>query len=121
MGLDLLPHLDLLLAPLVGAQLGLQAAEVLGVEGLLVALTGLLLAGPLIVVESLSVELAPALNGVSRQSSESVQSSTLPPYLHRVSILLRSGKGTVGTCIRSEASWLSCASKRLVRLRMCVG
>lgn len=43
-------------------QLGPQAAQVLGIFGLLVAFTGLALPGALFVVEALAVLLLPALN-----------------------------------------------------------
>ena len=43
-------------------ELGPQTTQVLGIVGLLVTLTGLALAGSLIVIESLTVLLLPALN-----------------------------------------------------------
>jgi len=47
--------------PLLGVQLGPQAAQVLRILALLVALAGGLLARALLVVEALAVELAVAL------------------------------------------------------------
>ena len=61
--LDGLAHLDLLGVALLGVQLGPQAAQVLGILALLVALAGGLLAGTLVVVEALAVELAMPLCG----------------------------------------------------------
>jgi hypothetical protein len=48
--------------PLLLVQLGPQAAQVLGILGLLVRFSGLLLADTLVVVESLTVLLLPALD-----------------------------------------------------------
>jgi hypothetical protein len=62
LGLDALAHLDLLGMPLLLVQLGPQAAQVLGILGLLVRFSGLLLADTLVVVESLTVLLLPALD-----------------------------------------------------------
>jgi hypothetical protein len=56
--LDLLAHLDLLRVPLLGVQLGPQAAQVLRILALLVALARRLLARALLVVEAPAVELA---------------------------------------------------------------
>ena len=61
--LDGLAHLDLLRVALLGVQLGPQAAQVLGILALLVALARGLLARALLVVEALAVELAVALCG----------------------------------------------------------
>lgn len=55
--LDLLAHLDLLVVPLFGVELGPQAAQVLGILGLFVAFTGGLFARALFGVETLAVEL----------------------------------------------------------------
>ena len=60
--LDALLHLDLLRMALLLVHLGPQAAQVLGIFGLLVAFTGLALPGALFVVEALAVLLLPALN-----------------------------------------------------------
>jgi hypothetical protein len=56
--LDGLAHLDLLGVPLLGEQLGPQAAQVLRILALLVALARRLLARALLVVEPLAVQLA---------------------------------------------------------------
>jgi hypothetical protein len=58
--LDGLAHLDLLGVALLGVQLGPQAAQVLRILALLVALAGGLLALPLLVVQAPAVELAVA-------------------------------------------------------------
>lgn len=60
--LDALLHLNLLLVTLLLVQLGSQTSEVLGIVGGLVALTSLTLADALIVVETLTVLLLPALD-----------------------------------------------------------
>lgn len=60
--LDALPHLDLLGMALLLVQLGPQTAEILGILGLLVALTGLALSDTLIVVQALTVLFSPALD-----------------------------------------------------------
>lgn len=56
--LDGLAHLDLLRVPLLGVQLGPQAAQVLRILALLVALARRLLARALLVVQPLAVQLA---------------------------------------------------------------
>jgi len=55
--LDLLAHLDLLGVALLRVELGPQAAEVLCILALLVALARRLLARPLLVVQALAVKL----------------------------------------------------------------
>jgi hypothetical protein len=55
--LDGLAHLDLLRVALLRVELGPQAAQVLRILALLVALAGGLLARALLVVETLAVEL----------------------------------------------------------------
>jgi hypothetical protein len=62
LGLDALLHLNLLLVALLLVQLGPQTAQVLGIVGLLVALTSLALADTLIVIQPLTVLLLPALD-----------------------------------------------------------
>jgi hypothetical protein len=64
--LDGLAHLDLLRVALLGVQLGPQAAQVLRILALLVALARRLLARPLVVVQALAVELAVSLCGLGR-------------------------------------------------------
>lgn len=56
--LDRLAHLDLLRVTLLSVQLGPQAAEVLRILALLMALTSGLLAGALLMIETLAVKLA---------------------------------------------------------------
>lgn len=60
--LDALLHLDLLRMALLLVHLGPQAAQVLGIFGLLVTFTGLALPGALFMVEALAVLFLPALN-----------------------------------------------------------
>lgn len=62
LSLDALLHLNLLLVALLLVQLGPQASKVLGIKGLLVALTSLALADTLIVIQPLTVLLLPALD-----------------------------------------------------------
>lgn len=62
MRLDRLAQLDLLVVPLLGVQLGPQTPEVLRILALLVAFTGGLLAGPLLVVEAATMLLDGALD-----------------------------------------------------------
>lgn len=62
LGLDALLHLDLLLVTLLLVQLGPQTTQVLGIVGLLVSFTSMTLTGALIVIETLTVLLCPALD-----------------------------------------------------------
>ena len=60
--LDGLAHLDLLCVPLLGVQLGPQAAQVLRILALLVAFAGGLLARALLRVQPPAVELGRSLD-----------------------------------------------------------